>query len=433
MARVIVLGAGAMGLAATYEVLRRGHQATLIEASDTPGGMAAHFDFGGLSLERFYHFVCKSDEPTFELLRELGIFSKLRWQRTSMGYFTGEKVHRWGDPLALLAFPHLNPLEKLRYGVLMFLSVRRDRWNSLENVSARTWIESWCGRSVYRKLWRQLFDLKFYEYADNISARWIWTRIHRLGRSRQSLMQEVLGYVEGGSQTLIDALVREVERLAGDLHLSEPCEQILVSNGKAVGVQTKKGRYDADAVISTVPTPLVSRLVPDLSPDERALYDQIQNIGVVCVVLKLRKPVTEHFWINIVDPSLPIPGIVEFSNLRQLGSNSVVYAPYYMPSTNPLWSRTDDVFINEVIDCLIKINPNICRDDLIMAQVGRLRHAQPICPPGFGARLPPVQTSVRGLQIADTCFYYPEDRGIAESVRLGREMARTAVAGTRSQ
>jgi hypothetical protein len=28
-----------------------------------------------------------------------------------------------------------------------------------------------------------------------------------------------------------------------------------------------------------------------------------------------------------------------------------------------------------------------------------------------------------GLQVADTSFYYPGDRGISESVRLGREMA----------
>jgi hypothetical protein len=27
------------------------------------------------------------------------------------------------------------------------------------------------------------------------------------------------------------------------------------------------------------------------------------------------------------------------------------------------------------------------------------------------------------LQIADTCFYYPEDRGISESVRLGKLVA----------
>lgn len=428
MPRVVVLGAGAMGLAATYELLRLGCQATLIEASGTPGGMAAHFDFDGLSLERFYHFVCKSDQPTFDLLRELGLGDKMRWRQTSMGYFTGEKVHRWGDPLALLMFPHLNPIEKLRYGALMLLSVRRDRWDALENASARAWIESWCGKGVYRKLWRQLFDLKFYEHADNISARWIWTRIQRVGRSRKSLMHEELGHIEGGSQTLVDALVNEIERLGGELRLGEPCERVLVSNGRAIGVQTRKGRHDADAVISTVPTPLVSNLAADLPPECRSRYDEIQNIGVVCVVLKLRRPVTEHFWLNIVDPSLPIPGIVEFSNLRDTGKDAIVYAPYYMPPSNPLWGRTDDVFVDEVMGCLAKINPAVRRDDLVAAHVGRLRHAQPICPPGFASRLPPIETPISGLQIADTCFYYPEDRGIAESVRLGRAMARTAVA-----
>jgi protoporphyrinogen oxidase len=55
--------------------------------------------------------------------------------------------------------------------------------------------------------------------------------------------------------------------------------------------------------------------------------------------------------------------------------------------------------------------------------VGRLRYAQPVCEPGFGDRLPPIRTPIAGLQIADTCFYYPEDRGVSEGARLAREMA----------
>ena len=68
MSRVIVIGAGAMGLAAAYHAVRRGHQVTVLEAAPEAGGMAAHFDLGGLSIERYYHFVCKADRPTFELM-----------------------------------------------------------------------------------------------------------------------------------------------------------------------------------------------------------------------------------------------------------------------------------------------------------------------------------------------------------------------------
>ena len=183
----------------------------MFEAAPEAGGMAAHFDFGGLSIERFYHFVCKADRPTFELLDELGIGDRMRWRPTSMGYFIDGKLHPWGDPCRCCAFPSLDLVSKLRYGALMFVSTRRDRWDALEHVSARDWITRWCGTKVYDLLWRRLFELKFYEYADNISAAWIWTRIKRVGRSRRSLLQEELGYIEGGSETLVKALVSSLD------------------------------------------------------------------------------------------------------------------------------------------------------------------------------------------------------------------------------
>ena len=73
MARIVVIGAGPMGLAAAHRAVTLGHDVDLIEANHKVGGMAAHFDFSGLSIERFYHFVCLSDTPTFELMAELGI------------------------------------------------------------------------------------------------------------------------------------------------------------------------------------------------------------------------------------------------------------------------------------------------------------------------------------------------------------------------
>lgn len=422
--RVVVLGAGAMGLAAAYRAVALGHRVTLVEAAPEPGGMAAHFSLGDLSVERFYHFVCKSDEPTFALMRELGIGDRMRWRPTSMGYFTGGALHPWGDPVSLLRFPHLSLSEKLRYGLLMFVSTRRDSWGALERQSARAWIERWCGRAVYDRLWRPLFDLKFYEYADNISAAWIWTRIRRVGRSRRSLLQEELGYIEGGSETLVAALVRAIEAGGGRVLLREPAVRVRVEADRVAGVETERGFHPADAVISTVPTPLVGALVPDLPEEWRRAYGRIANIGVVCVVLKLRRSVTPHFWVNVVEPGMPIPGIIEFSNLRATATGeAVVYVPYYMPVTNPLWARPDAAFVEESLACIARINPAVSGADLVASHVGRLRHAQPVCPPGFRAMLPPVRTPIEGLQIADTCFYYPEDRGIAESVRLGQAMA----------
>jgi protoporphyrinogen oxidase len=422
MSRVIVIGAGAMGLAAAYHALNRGHEVTVLEAAPEAGGMAAHFDLGGLSIERYYHFVCKADQPTFALMDALGIGDKMRWVKTSMGYYIDGALHPWGDPISLLRFPKLSLIEKLRYGAMMFFSTRRNDWRSLENVAAKKWITRWCGTDVYERLWAPLFRLKFFEYADNISAAWIWTRIKRVGTSRRSLLQEELGYIEGGSQTLVQALTKAFAAKGGKLRLNAPVHRVEIAEGRVVGVIAGEDFFPADAVISTVPTPYVGKLIPDLPDDERGRYDAIANIGVVCVVFRLKRSVTPHFWVNISDPRFEIPGIVEFSNLRPTG-DTVVYIPYYMPVTHPKFAKEDVFFRQEGFGYLRLLNPALTEGDVVAFSVGRLRHAQPVCPPGFAAMLPSVETSVRGLQIADTCFYYPEDRGIAESVRFGKLMA----------
>jgi protoporphyrinogen oxidase len=411
-----------MGLAAAHRAACLDHQVELIEAALQPGGMAAHFNFGGLSIERFYHFVCKTDAPTFALMEELGIADKMRWVPTSMGYFIRDKVHPWGDPISLLRFPHLDLISKLRTGLQMFFATKARNFDAIEHLTARQWIERGSGAQVYNILWKRLMELKFYELAEEISASWIATRVKRVGKSRRSIFQEELGYIEGGSETLVEALAAAFEAKGGHLRLATPADGIETGEGAVRGVKAGNRFFPADAVISTVPIPLITKLVPSLPTTWQEKYAAIRNIGVVCLLFKLKRSVTKHFWLNIADPEIGIPGLVEFSNLRPVG-NTIVYVPYYMPTTQPKWGWNDQQFIDEAFGYIRRVNPAILPDDLIDVTVGRLRHAQPVCEPNFRDKLPPVATPIHGLQIADTCFYYPEDRGIAESIRLGRSMA----------
>lgn len=422
MARVAVIGAGTMGLAAAHQALVEGHNVVVYEADRVPGGMAAHFDFDGLSIERFYHFVCKADRDTFALMRDLRIERALKWRKTSMGYFINGRQYPWGDPVSLLTFPTMGMLEKMRYGMFVFRTSRRANWSSLENRSAEDWIVRWCGRGSYDLLWKRLLDLKFYEYAGDISAAWLGARIKRVGTSRKSMFQEELGYIEGGSQTLVDALVKFIKVNGGVLQTGSAVREIVTENGRATGVRIDGQIEPFDALISTIPTPFISKLIPTLPQDCKDKYDAIRNIAVVCVLLKLRRSVTKYFWININDPHITIPGLVELSNLRPL-NDTVIYAPYYMSPTNSKFGQSDEDFVIETFNYVRRINPNIVDDDLIASHIGRLRHAQPVCEPGFRTKIPSVQTPIGGLQVADTCFYYPEDRGISESVRYGRLMA----------
>jgi protoporphyrinogen oxidase len=423
MARVAIIGAGAMGLAAAYHLLKANHQVDIYEVDALPGGMAAHFDFEGLSIERFYHFICKTDNALFDLLDELDLAHTLRWRDTSMGFFYQGHLYDWGNPLALLRFPGLDWISKLRYGLHAFASSKRNDWRKLDSQAAHQWIEKWVGAKAYEVCWDKLFELKFFEHKDRISAAWIWSRIKRVGSSRKSLLQEELGYLEGGSETLIKRLAMVIQELGGSLYLATPVQRILIEKDRVQGIRTATTDYPYDQVISTIPIPYMLPMVPDLPAAIRQQYAELINIGVVCVVHKLKRSVSPHFWVNINDSRMTIPGIVEFSNLRDVGEDHVVYIPYYMPQTHAKFTEPDGFFLKETLDYLQLINPNLEEKDILASKVGRLRYAQPVCTPGFLNTLPPINPHIKGLQVADTSYYYPEDRGISESVKLAKQMA----------
>jgi len=421
--RIAVLGAGPMGLAVAYQLARDGHQPVLFEADDRVGGMTASFDFSGLSIERYYHFHCISDHAFLSVLAELGLADKMHWVETKMGYWYKNRLQPWGNPIALLKFRGLSLVAKVRYGLHAFLCTKRNDWKPLDNVEATGWIKRWVGPEAWEVLWRRLFDYKFYEYSSNLSAAWIWSRIRRIGRSRYSLFKEKLGYLEGGSDTLLHALKADIEAHGGKIRLKTPVNRVVLDDGKVQGLEVDGIVEAFDKVISTIPLPYVPRVMSDLPKEILAKYQAVKNIAVVCVIAKLRKPVSENFWLNTNDPEMDIPGLVEYSNLRPLDQH-IVYVPFYVPGEHPLFSEPDQAFLDKVQRYLKKINPELQDDDFIELRASRYRYAQPICDPGYLEKLPPVSLPVEGLWVADTSYYYPEDRGISESIDFGRKMAR---------
>jgi protoporphyrinogen oxidase len=426
--RIAVLGAGPMGLAVAYQLVQDGHQPVLFEADDRVGGMTASFDFNGLEIERYYHFHCISDHAFLRMLNELGIADKMHWVETKMGYWYQSRLQPWGNPLALLKFRGLSFGAKFRYGLHAFLSTKRRDWRPLDQVDATSWIRRWVGNEAYEVLWRKLFDYKFYDYASGLSAAWIWSRIRRIGRSRYDLFREKLGYLEGGSNTLLQAMKAAIESQGGEVRLKSPISKVIIESGKVYGVEGASGQVEPfDKVISTIPLPYVPRLMPDLPKDVLTKFQSVRNIAVVCVIAKLRRAVSENFWLNTNDPDMDIPGLVEYTNLRPLDKH-IVYVPFYMPGEHPKFAEPDQAFLDKVKRYLKRINPELSEDDFIDIRASRYRYAQPICDPGYLDKLPPVALSIKGLWVADTSYYYPEDRGISESIDFGRKMAKEAVA-----
>lgn len=425
--RVAVVGGGPMGLAAAYEAAKQGAQVSLFEAADRLGGMSAHIDFAGTRIERYYHFVCAPDQTLFAYLRELGLEDKLRWTATKMGFYFQGRLFDWGHPMALLGFPGLSLMQKLRYGLHLMYAKHITDWRPYDAISATEWVTRWIGAPAYEVMWRSLFHFKFYELQDSLSAAWLGTRIKRVALSRSSIFKERLGYLDGGSELLIEKMAERLAELGGSVALRAPVEQVLVEGGeggqRVRGLRVNGRELAFDAVVSTVPLPYLTRMVPNLPTDERRKIEAITSVGVVCVLLKLKQPFTGNFWMNINDPRIQIPGLIEYTNLNPLDGSTVLYAPFYMPQSHPKYGRDAQAFIDETLACLELIRPDFKRTDVVAAAASRYEFAQPVCTPGFFEALPPMKSRIEGLFMADTSHYYPEDRSISESLRLGAALA----------
>lgn len=424
---IAVIGGGPMGLACAHHLGRQGARVTLFEAGPVLGGMSAVFDFGGLPIERFFHFLCRTDHDYVALLEELGIADRLHWRQTRMGFFCNGRLHEWGNPAALLAFPHISLLTKLRYGLHVLATRRRHHFDDLEHRRADAWLRRWLGEAGYRTLWQPLLALKFYQHHENLSAAWIAARIQRVAQSRSGLLHEELGHLDGCTQTLIDALTESIVAAGGQLQTHTPVQRVVTRDGRVSGVETAAGTVAVDRIISTVPLPLVPDMIPDLPAMQRDNIRAMDNIGVSTVILKLRQPLTPYFWTNISDADIAIPGIIEYSNLNPL-QPAILYVPYYMPQTHEKYRWTLAQFLDELRPILQRINPAFTPDWILDSHLSRYHYAQPVCTPGFASRIPPMSGLIPGLLLADTTAYYPQDRCINDSVRIGRLLAAQAMA-----
>ena len=422
--KVAVVGAGVMGLTLAYLLTGKGYRVTVFEKDERVGGMSASFDFDGLTTERYYHFFCKPDVPVFDLLEELGLSHRLKWRETKMGFFYQGKLYKWGNPLALLLFPRLGLMAKIRFGLQVFLSVRKNKWDKLDRLTAVQWAKQWAGEKAYHALWDSLLSLKFHAYKDRVSAAWVWRRLRRVGRSRKNMFNETLAYLEGGTAQLLTALQNKIMAGEGKIRLQAGVGQIRIDKDKnrISGVTVDREEHRFDIVVSTIPLPYIPGMAPGLPQEVLEKYKRLDNIGVVCPILKLSQPLTENFWLNINDSRIRLPGLIEFSNLNPLPSK-LVYFPFYLHREQEEFSRADDYFFDTVVGYCEKINPHFKRSWVLAWRVHRCEFAQPVCPPGFLQALPPVKTAVEGFYIMDTSYYYPEDRSISESIKAAHHLA----------
>lgn len=109
MKQIAIIGAGATGLAAAWDLAKAGYAVTIYEAAERVGGLAGGFRDAGWawSLEKFYHHWFESDTAILSLMEELGVRDQVIFPRPKTSLWARGKPYLFDNPRAMLLFPHL--------------------------------------------------------------------------------------------------------------------------------------------------------------------------------------------------------------------------------------------------------------------------------------------------------------------------------------
>ena len=426
--KVIIIGAGLAGLAACYHLAKQNIQVTLLEESDQLGGLAGSIQIQQQHVEHYYHFLCRNDHEIIALANELGIKHQIHWKHTRTAFFYQDHLYPFGTPFDLLGFKPIPWMQRLRFGTHILTSRYRSVWKWLDQIPAKPWLIENIGEQAYEAIWSPLLRVKFGNYHEQISAAWLWHRIWRVAKSRQTILSpEMFGYFENGSKTLVGQLAKNLESFPNVTILkSTRARKIILEDGRVKGVETDGQFLECDALVSTVALPVLDSLLPGQTSDYFEKLRQIKYIGVVCMLLSLKQPFSKNYWININDPRISFNGVIEYTNLnsslRQAGLN-LLYVPYYLSTSEPRYHYDDELLFKEYVAALKSVNPQFSEDWVAERHVFRDPYAQAICTTHFIDLVPDIRSPIPGLYVTDSSQFYPEDRTLSAAIRQGQKAA----------
>lgn len=400
-----IVGAGMLGLTLAYQLRKQGHHITLIEASDKLGGQTSTWQLGALTWDRHYHVMSQEDHHLITLLRELGIENKITWNPTHTGFYAQGKLYSLSNIVEFLKFPVINLFDKFRLGLTLLRASSLKDLKPYERETSITWLTRWSGKNTTEKLWSPLLQSKFGAQFSELSASFIISNIQRMFGARKGKgKQEVFGYVQGGYETILQALHQKLNSMGVEIRLSSPVRQINQSNDVILthhdGTQT---HYDR--VIITAAPPIVPLLCPQLSTSERQRLSEVAYLGIACASLLLDHAISRYYITNILDRWVPFTGIIEMSALvdkSEFGGLSLVYLPRYLPADAPELTADDPAQQTRILEILEKMYPAFSRTHVRAFQMSRVKYIMPVPTAQLQQNPLPLRTSLPGIFTLNT-------------------------------
>jgi len=441
--KIGIIGAGAGGLAAAYDLAKAGHQVTVYEAGAEVGGLAAGFKDPrwAWTLEKFYHHWFATDHDILALLKEIGCADKVRFSSPTTSYWTENGNFALDKPVLpsgflsrvvnVLRIPTMPFWDRLRFGAMSAFVAFMPNGIGLEKYTADEWSARWMGKAAHDEIWKPMLIAKFGPLWDQVNMAWLWARLNK--RTAK------LGTYVGGFQAALEDIAAAAQQAGATIKLNTPVERIASTPDGKLEIKAGKDGGVFDQVLCTVGPGLFAKIAPDLPEAYRMKVTGLQSIGALAMILALDRPLMADgtYWLNLParspnkeDNPFPFLALVEHTHYmakENYGGDHIVYLGDYLAPDHAFFKMSEEELAARFLPALKRVNPAFSAEWVRQRWLFRAPYAQPVPVVNHSRNLPTIDTPIKGLYFASMSQVYPWDRGTNYAVEIGRRAARMMI------
>ncbi|WP_280346532.1 hydroxysqualene dehydroxylase HpnE [Nocardia neocaledoniensis] len=415
--RFVVIGGGLAGLAAAVWLAEAGEQVTLLERRARLGGRTHAMRVPEVNdiPDNGQHVVASGYRSLWRYLDSVGTrryvefpgAGSLRWPggRAVMLHTKGFRALR----TLLGAHPDASALERLRALRATLLLVRQALWQpkDLADLTTDQWFQRVGMPAKAREaLWDWLALGIAAEPVDRESAK-VFADVLATGirigvRDRAAV---TIGYPTVDLDTLyVHGAERVFERHGVDVRFRAVARKIIVTDGKATGVQLADGTVlAADAVICAVPNTNIGGLLDDL-PEHPEIYAAADKLGVTPIVstnLYLDRPLRTK---SAMEALIGGTGVIDevFDRQRMHGRTPDGTWLYCLTTSGAYEQihRSNEEIVTEQMELLRRYYPEAAEATVVAGHVVKMPKATFSQVLGTDSLRPDQRTSVPNLMLA---------------------------------
>jgi len=430
---ILIVGAGITGLISAYELLKQGHNVTIIEKEADIGGLSRSFRYGNMVFDIGPHRFFSNKEFINSYIKQTLTGDFINISRLSAVFFEG-KYYKW--PLNFFSVFKMS-FKNIAVIIfdLLFLKTK-------QAANYQEYVENKYGKTLYKIFFKGYTEKFFNIDAKHIHAMWAQESINRvlivkktgniLGLIKYFLKSNFISEKKfiypktGGIQMFSQNLKDKITALGGKFELNSDIQEVKITDNFISSVKTGKTLYESDIILWTAPLTTLCGL---LNISTKLKYRDLIIFNYIVKKNDTKDAVNNYQWCYFGDKNITLNRTSKpmlFSKNNVTPDRDSVCVEVSCSKNDSFWN-TPDVLKDKITSELIQFNVISSANDVIDIFAEKIENVYPVYTLDFDKDLTFVKdrlSQIKNLYLAGRSglFWY---NNMDDSIENGLDISKT--------